>query len=424
MLIRYRGDMQQFVSMEEAFGAIEEHASKRLIETIRVPLPEAVGRVLAEPAIAKLSIPPFNNSARDGVLLSSAGIVAAREGQPLTLAGELRAGDTIETAENLLGDAARIMTGAPVPSWGAAIVMIEDVALTDDGHVTVNTLPDLGAWIRPQGSDIAAGRDIFKPGRRIIPEHIQALASSGVVELAVHRKPRVGICSTGEELVDLASGPPGSGQIYDSNRPFMNAMMRSFGCDVVVNEHVGDTLDEMVGFLRRAMDASLDLVISSGAVSMGSYDFVKPALEAVGAQIIFHKVTQKPGKPLLFAILPNGTLYFGLPGNPVSTVVNCRFYVHYALGVMQQKPLETPIKLRLDRDIEKPEGLAVFLKAQCLRGKGGAMVRALEGQESFQTQPLLEMNGWIVLSEHLGSMQAGDMVNFYPANPRGLPDIF
>ncbi len=96
MLIRYRGDMQQFVSMEEAFGAIEEHASKRLIETIRVPLPEAVGRVLAEPAIAKLSIPPFNNSARDGVLLSSAGIVAARERQPLTLAGELRAGDTLK----------------------------------------------------------------------------------------------------------------------------------------------------------------------------------------------------------------------------------------------------------------------------------------------------------------------------------------
>ena len=91
---------------------------------------------------------------------------------------------------------------------------------------------------------------------------------------------------------------------------------------------------------------------------------------------------------------------------------------------MQQKPLEAPISFRLDRDIEKPEGMAVFLKAQCLRGKGGAMVRALEGQESFQTQPLLEMNGWIVLSEHLGSMQAGDMVNFYPANPRGLPDIF
>ncbi len=245
------------------------------------------------------------------------------------------------------------MTGAPVPSWAEAIVMIEDLTLNNDGTVMINRLPEPGAWIRPKGSDIAETSAILKPGRRIIPEHVQALASSGVVEAVIHTKPRVGLCSTGEELVDVKSGPPGSGQIYDSNRPFMTAMMRSFGCDVVVNEHVGDTLDEMVGFLNRVMEPSLDLVVSSGAVSMGSYDFVKPALEAVGAEIVFHKVTQKPGKPLLFAILPNGTLYFGLPGNPVSTVVNCRFYVNYALSVMQQKPLETPIRLWLENEIEK-----------------------------------------------------------------------
>ena len=190
----------------------------------------------------------------------------------------------------------------------------------------------------PKDQNIAAGSVILNSGRRIIPEHVQALASSGIVDLVVYDGPRVGLCSTGEELVDVKSGPPGSGQSYDSNRPFMTAMIRSFGCDVVINEHVGDTLEEMVGFLNRVMDESLDLVVSSGAVSMGSYDFVKPALEAVGAEIVFHKVTQKPGKPLLFAILPNGTLYFGLPGNPVSTVVNCRFYIHHALSVMLQRP--------------------------------------------------------------------------------------
>ena len=416
--------MLQFISMEEAYGEIEERASRRLIPTALVPLEDAVGRILAEPAVAKLSIPPFNNSARDGVVLSASGLSVAKAGSLVKLAGELRAGDSVEVANGIDGDAARIMTGAPVPSWAEAIVMIEDLTLNDDGTVIINRLPEPGAWIRPKGSDIAETSEILKPGRRIIPEHVQALASSGVVEAVIHTKPRVGLCSTGEELVDVKSGPPGSGQIYDSNRPFMTAMMRSFGCEVVVNEHVGDTLDEMVGFLNRVMEASLDLVVSSGAVSMGSYDFVKPALEAVGAEIVFHKVTQKPGKPLLFAILPNGTLYFGLPGNPVSTVVNCRFYVHYALSVMQQKPLETPVRLRLENEIEKPQGLAVFLKAQCLRGKGGALVRALEGQESFQTMPLLEMNGWIVLSEHVGSIQAGELVNFYPSNPRGLPDIF
>jgi molybdopterin molybdotransferase len=294
--------MQQFVSMEEAFGEIEECAAGRVISTAWVPIEEAVGRILAEPAVAKLSIPPFNNSARDGVALSAVGLDAVRSGTPIPLAGELRAGDSVEVANGIRGDAVRIMTGAPVPVWADTIVMIENLDLKDDGTVVVNQLPESGAWIRPQGSDIAEGSIILKPGRLIIPEHVQALASSGVIDLVVHTKPRVGLCSTGEELVDVKSGPPGSGQIYDSNRPFMTAMMRSFGCDVVVNEHVGDTLGEMVGFLNRVMEASLDLVISSGAVSMGSYDFVRPALEAVGAEIVFHKVTQKPGKPLLFDI--------------------------------------------------------------------------------------------------------------------------
>ncbi|MEL0223483.1 MAG: molybdopterin molybdenumtransferase MoeA, partial [Gammaproteobacteria bacterium] len=221
--------MLQFVSMEEAFGEIEERAGKRLISTAQVPLEDAVGRILAEPAVAKLSIPPFNNSARDGVVLSANGLAAAKSGTPIALAGELRAGDSVEVANSMQGDAARIMTGAPVPAWGESIVMIENLDLNDDGTVLINQAPEVGAWIRPQGSDIAEGSVILKPGRRIIPEHVQALASSGVVELVVHTKPRVGLCSTGEELVDVKSGPPGSGQIYDSNRPFMTAMMRSFG---------------------------------------------------------------------------------------------------------------------------------------------------------------------------------------------------
>ncbi|MGB2332183.1 MAG: molybdopterin molybdotransferase MoeA [Litorivicinaceae bacterium] len=416
--------MLQFISMEEAFAQIKARASSRRIPASQVPLEDTVGCVLAEPAVANLSIPPFNNSARDGVVLSPMGLKQARGGSPISLAGELRAGDSVEAANGIQGDAARIMTGAPIPVWAEAVVMIEDLEFKDDGTVLVKKLPGSGAWIRPQGSDIAAGSAILNSGRRIIPEHVQALASSGIVDLVVYDSPRVGLCSTGEELVDVKSGPPGSGQIYDSNRPFMTAMIRSFGCDVVINDHVGDTLEEMVGFLNRVMDESLDLVVSSGAVSMGSYDFVKPALEAVGAEIVFHKVTQKPGKPLLFAILPNGTLYFGLPGNPVSTVVNCRFYVHHALSVMLQRPPETALELRLENDAETPEGMAVFLKARCIRGQDGAVVRALEGQESFQTMPLLEMNGWIVLGEQSGSKRAGDLVSFYPSSPQGLTDIF
>ena len=412
--------MLTLISMEEALGEIQAVASERLVDRLTVPLAKAVGHVLAEPAVAALSIPPFRNSARDGFVLSAD---AMNQSGWLPLVGEIRAGDDLTHAESLQGPVARIMTGAPMPSWGAAVLMVEHAEVVE-GQMRCLEQPELGAWIRAEGSDIRAGEQILSVGRRLIAEHVQALASSGVAEVVVHRKPRVGVCSTGEELVSLDSGEPGSGQIYDSNRPFMHAQMEAYGCDVVVSEHVGDTLDAMVAFLNRVMLESLDVVVSSGAVSMGRYDFVKPALEAVGANIIFHKVTQKPGKPLLFAILPNGTLYFGLPGNPVSTTANCRFYVHHALSVMQQKPMERPLKLRLENDVEKPEGMAVLLKARCVRGKDGALVRALEGQESFQTRPLLEMNGWIVLSEHLGSMQAGDRVSFYPANPAALPDIF
>ena len=253
--------MLQFISMEEAFAQIKARASSRRIPASQVPLEDTVGCVLAEPAVANLSIPPFNNSARDGIVLSPMGLTQSRGGSPISLAGELRAGDSVEAANGIQGDAARIMTGAPIPAWAEAVVMIEDLEFKDDGTVLVKKLPGAGAWIRPQGSDIAAGSVILNSGRRIIPEHVQALASSGIVDLVVYNSPRIGLCSTGEELVDVRSGPPGSGQIYDSNRPFMTAMIRSFGCDVVINEHVGDTLEEMVGFLNRVMDETLDLVV-------------------------------------------------------------------------------------------------------------------------------------------------------------------
>ena len=142
--------MLQFISMEEAYGEIEERASRRLIPATLVSLEDAVGRILAEPAVAKLSIPPFNNSARDGVVLSASGLSAATGGSTIKLAGELRAGDPVEVANGTDGDAARIMTGAPVPSWAEAIVMIEDLTLNDDGTVVINRLPEPGAWIRPK----------------------------------------------------------------------------------------------------------------------------------------------------------------------------------------------------------------------------------------------------------------------------------
>jgi molybdopterin molybdotransferase len=415
--------MRQFISMEDAFSEVERVARDHAVTTASRTLSEAVGAVLAEPCVAQLSIPPFDNSARDGFVVSESGLEMARAGEPIPVRGELAAGSTLDAADAIEEPCARIMTGAPVPRWGVAIVMLEDVDF--DGHtVTLKTLPARGDWIRVAGSDIEKGRQILNAGRRLIAEHVQALASAGVATVTVNQTPRVGVCSTGEELVDLTDGELSSGQIYDSNRPSLGAMLESYGCYLDVSEHVGDSLEAMVDFLNRAMARDLNVLVSSGAVSMGQYDFVKPALEAIGAEIIFHKVTQKPGKPLLFAVLPNGTLYFGLPGNPVSSTVNCRFYVQAAVAAMQGQPRQHPLKLPAATPIDTPHGLAVFLKARCEPATSGVIVRALEGQESFQTEPLLQMNGWIQLDESVGSVPAGDLVSFFPAHPDGLPDIF
>lgn len=415
--------MQQFISSDEALNSVTEKARERSLQTETRQLTDAVGQVVAESVIARLSIPPFDNSARDGLVVSQAGIERIQNGEMLDITGELVAGSTIETAEAMPEPCARIMTGAPVPPWATAIAMIEDVAIEGD-RVRFNKVPAARAWIRDAGSDIAKDTTILSPGRRITAEHIQALASAGVASVGVYKKPRVGVCSTGEELVDLDTGVLGSGQIFDSNRPSLGAMLKGFGCDLAVSEHVGDSLEAMVDFLNRSMNENLDVLVSSGAVSMGSYDFVKPALQAIGAEMVFHKVTQKPGKPLLFAILPNGTLYFGLPGNPVSSTVNCRFYVHRALAAMQGQPPASALNLPLASAIQKPPGMTVFLKARCEPSESGLVVRALEGQESFQTEPLLQMNGWLVVPAGSETVATGDLIAFYPADPEGIPDIF
>lgn len=405
------------LSLQDALSTVDAVAGAHRLPVERLELADALGSVIAEPVTGRLSMPPFRNSARDGFVVASDVV----EGLWYHVSGESRAGDSEEAASALAPPVARVMTGAPLPSWAHAIVMIEDTERTES-QVRVTAAISPGAWIREAGSDLAAGDILLTPGRRVIGEHVQALASAGVASVMVHRRPRVGLCSTGDELVPLGEQPLQSGQIFDSNRPSLTAQIEAFGADVPVSEHVGDSLEAMLDFLHRAMAEHLDLIVSSGAVSMGNYDFVRPALEAVGADIRFHRVAQKPGKPLLFAVLPNGTLYFGLPGNPVSSTVNCRFYVSRALAAMQGMASEQPLMLPLVESIDTPRGMSMFLKARLETGSE-PRVRALEGQESFQTSPLLSMNGWILVDQATESPKAGERVCFYPMHPEALPAV-
>jgi molybdopterin molybdotransferase len=222
------------------------------------------------------------------------------------------------------------------------------------------------------------------------------------------------VLCTGRELVDHPAQALAPGQIRNSNGPFLAARLPLAGADVVHVETVGDDVAAFEAALRRALDAGAKVIISSGAVSMGRYDFVPQALERIGAETLFHKVAIRPGKPLLFARLPDDVLLFGLPGNPIAVAVGLRFFVEPALRVMLGLPNETPHRMPLFNNYSKKPRLRFHLKS-CLHidAQGRLSAEVLDGQESYRIRPLANANAWTIVPADIDTLPAGAMVDVY-----------
>ena len=277
---------------------------------------DADGRVLAQPAISPLQVPPQDNSSMDGYALHRADITAA--GVELPVAQRIAAGESGAPLQP--GTAARIFTGAPVPAGADAIVMQEDCeALEGGARVRVNTLPAPGQWIRRAGEDITLGAEVLAAGTRLTPAELGLAASIGLGALQVARRPRVALFSTGDELVMPGEVPPEQmrpGSIYNSNRFFLRAMLLRLGCEVTDFGIVPDRRDATMAALRDA-SAAHDLILTSGGVSVGEEDHIKPAVESLGSLDLW-QIAMKPGKPFAYGRI--GAAHFmGLPGNPVSS---------------------------------------------------------------------------------------------------------
>ncbi|MGP1665178.1 MAG: molybdopterin-binding protein, partial [Rhodanobacter sp.] len=204
------------------------------------------------------------------------------------------------------------------------------------------------------------------------------------------------------------------GQIRNSNGPFLAARVVAAGAELVYQQTVGDEPAAFVQALQQALQAGAEVVLSTGAVSMGRHDFVPETLRGLGADIHFHKVQIRPGKPLLFASLPDGVLFFGLPGNPVSSSVGLRFFVEPALRQMLGLPLEQPLRLPLLHRFDKRVPLRCFLKGRVtLTSTGQLTALVLAGQESFRIRPLLDANAWVVVAEDADACAAGSLVDVY-----------
>lgn len=299
-------------------------------ESERIALAQALDRVLAADVTATVPLPGFDNSAMDGYALGSGD---PTEGSVWKVTGEQPAG-IARAGELGTREAWRVFTGAPIPPGTTAVVMQEDVEIIADGQIRLTTDVEPGEFIRLAGTDVCAGQVLLRTGRRLTPMDLGLLASQGVAEPAVHRRPPVHIISTGDEC-----RPPGEplapGEIHETNGLMLAAMAIRAGADPshVTRQHVADNRQALRTAVAEGLQTS-GLLVISGGVSVGRHDHVRPVLEEFGCRGEVHKLRMKPGKPFFFARHPGGALVFGLPGNPVSSAVTFHLLVAPAIRAL------------------------------------------------------------------------------------------
>jgi molybdopterin molybdotransferase len=312
------------LTVEQALAEIL--ARVRPLPTERVPILSALGRALAEPIVSGREIPPWPNSSMDGYAVRAADTTAAPA--TLTVVGAVMAG-AMPARPVAAGEAMRIFTGAPLPAGADAVVPQEDTD-AEDGHVTLKAAVETGAYVRLRGEDLRIGAAVLGPGVALGPAEIGVLATLGHTQVLVHRRPRVAILSTGNELAELGR-EPGPAQIPNTNTYALFAQVLEAGGEPM---NLGIAADRMESIEERLRwGAPADMLLSSAGVSVGDLDLVKAALTRAGAELHLWQVSMRPGKPLTFGSL-HGRPVFGLPGNPVSAMVTFELFVRPALRRM------------------------------------------------------------------------------------------
>ncbi|HEX2680215.1 MAG TPA: gephyrin-like molybdotransferase Glp [Candidatus Dormibacteraeota bacterium] len=359
------------IDADVAAALVLEHTPTLGVE--RVHLRDCFGRVLAQDLVAEAPLPAFPSSAVDGYAVR-----AADAGQMLRVVGESAAGRPFEGRIEP-GTAARILTGGALPDGADCVVMVEDVNLAGD-TVTVPSGLRAGTNFHHVGADLRAGDLVLTAGTQLGPAEVGIAAAMGRAELGVRRRPRIALMSTGDELVEVGK-TPGRGQIPDSNRWALLAALREAGAEVEVLGIAPDQPDPLRLLVVDALQQA-DALVTSGGVSVGSHDLVKPLLESLG-DVRIGRVKLKPGKPFTFATLPEGRLAFGLPGFPVSSLVTFEVFVRPALRKMQgfaqlQRPT-LPVRLAYNA---KPTAERTEYQRVTLRREGGELVADTTGSQS------------------------------------------
>ena len=399
------------LSFEQAQERIQQAvAAIRARRTVTIR--EAAGCVLADKVLSPINVPPFINSAMDGYAVNS-GDLPESGTRALKVIGKSFAGRPYDGVVNP-GECVRIMTGAVVPG-GADTVIMQEHAEVDGEQITIGDEHKKGQNVRHPGDDFSAGDTIIEAGERLSPAKLGLLASVGVTELNVVRTPVVAFFSTGDELKGIGEELT-PGDIYDSNRYIIFGMLEKMGVQCIDMGVIPDIKQQIEDTLKQAAQCA-DVVITSGGASVGEADFIKEILDDIG-QVNFWKIAMKPGKPLAFGKI-NNTLFFGLPGNPVSAMATFYQFVQPSLQILSGETLQPPLKLtaRCLAKLKKRPGRKDFQRGILKNDENGELVVDTTGiQGSHMLSSMAKANCFIVLPAEAGNIEENTMVEVQPFN--------
>jgi molybdopterin molybdotransferase len=401
------------ISIEEGLDLVLARAAATVgadrmpVET--VTLEESLGRVLRQEVLSDADSPPFDRSIRDGFALRAADV--ERVPAELQIVGESRAGKSFDGHVGA-GQCCQIMTGAEVPPGCDAVVMVEDTTSGSDGRVVIRKSVESGRSIQPRGSECLAGDRLLAPGRWIGVSETGLLASAGLDTVGVSRRPSVAIVSTGDELVEIDQ-VPGPAEIRNSNSFTLRSQVLEAGGAPTILGIARDDREDLAAKVAAGLEH--DILITSGGVSMGKYDLVVEVLESLGVEIGFDRVAMKPGKPTVFGWTASAFV-FGLPGNPVSTIVSFQLFVRPLIRTLLQATQagRAPLEATLSEPLRCDPARAACVPARVGFADGVYQLSPVPWKGSSDLIGLSRANAYVLVPKQEGQLEAGSRVRFIP----------
>ena len=401
------------INYKEALNIIEKNVTSLAVKDTDVK--QAFG-INAKTLVSKSPVPALSNSAMDGVAIQTKETIEITKDNPkrFEIKNTIYAGDKfIASDENDVSF--EIMTGALMPKSFDAVIPIEQAKIITENNKRFLILDEgikKDRNVRLAGEDFLPGDIILEKGSSINPYNLMAILMNGIDKVQIFQSPKIGIIATGSEL-----DGNNESSIPNTNGPYIEACVKRLGLQCTNQLHAKDDPCEIKNKIKECIDSGSDIIITSGGVSAGKADFVPSVLLDMGAEILFHKVWIRPGKPILMAKLPDGKILFGLPGNPVSVAVGFRFFVNNAIRLMQGQAKENYLVAVNQLEFKKSRKFCFFAKAKTtVNDQGKLEVIILEGQESFKLNPFREANSWAIIPEGLEAINKDQEIEIVPLN--------